>query len=268
MGAKTAGLFVNHRFLVDELGAKYTNLSEMERLRFALQFDTVTSAVEAVEKQQAWRATGTGKEICEAAAEVVQQATASGGWDNEPVRAAAPHAAVINEYITNRSTMTLSTVDGDLVYVIRASQIDDKALMDKVTVKQLGDYFLYAKEVHSLVANQRSQATGRLCNVIFANDISGVRKPPDKRFSQALTSSSDQYEFLYPSLAGPTMILNLPTILQAFVGLIKPLFPKAVQERLLFAKAPVLKSLDDLTPLATDATVKADFVQEVTGLLP
>lgn len=52
---------------------------------------------------------------------------------------------------------------------------------------------------------------------LFSNDISGVRKAPDKRFSKALTSSSDQYEDLYPSLAGPTMILNLPLILQAFV---------------------------------------------------
>ena len=34
------------------------------------------------------------------------------------------------------------------------------------------------------------------------------------------------YEKLYPSLAGTTMILNLPFILNAFVGLFKPLFPK------------------------------------------
>lgn len=87
-----------------------------------------------------------------------------------------------------------------------------------------------------------------MCSVIFANDISGVRKAPDSRFSKALTSSSDQYESLYPSLAGPTMIPNLPLILQAFVGLLKPLFPKSVQERLVFKRAPVLASLRELTP--------------------
>ena len=107
-----------------------------------------------------------------------------------------------------------------------------------------------------------------MCSVLFANDIVGVRKAPDKRFSQALTSSSDQYESLYPSLAGPTMILNLPFILQAFVGLLKPLFPKSVQERLVFKKAPVLASMKELTPLASDAALKTRFVREVKSLLP
>ena len=83
-----------------------------------------------------------------------------------------------------------------------------------------------------------------------------------------MTSSSDQYEDLYPSLAGPTMILNLPLILQAFVGLLKPLFPKSVQERLLFKRAPVLASLKELTPLAENMGVRLKFVREVKSLLP
>lgn len=274
MGAKTSGLLVNHRYVVEglpkavpEIATGHTKMSEMERLRFALQFKDLNKAVDAVKQRYVW-SQGPGKDICTAAAQAVAEATANGGWDNAPVRAAAPHAHLINDYITPKSVITLSTDEGDLVYVIRASLIDDKALMDRVTVEQLGDYFLYAKEVHSIVANARSAQTGRLCNVIFANDISGVRKAPDKRFSQALTSSSDQYEVLYPSLAGPTMILNLPFILQAFVGLLKPLFPKSVQERLLFSKAPVLKSLSELTPLATDPTTKQKFVQEIKSLLP
>jgi len=198
----------------------------------------------------------------------VAKATAGGGWDNVPVRDAAPHGDIINKFITPKAVITTSTEDGDLVYVIRASQIDDKALMDAATVEQVCDFFMYAKEVHSIIANQRSAATGRMCSVLFANDIVGVRKAPDKRFSQALTSSSDQYESLYPSLAGPTMILNLPFILQAFVGLLKPLFPKSVQERLVFKKAPVLASMKELTPLASDAALKTRFVREVKSLLP
>merc|ERR1712195_5912 len=81
----------------------------------------------------------------------------------------------------------------------------------------MGDFFLYAKEIHSLVANARSKQSGRLCNVIFANDITGTRKPPDALFGKALTASSKSFEKLYPGLAGPTMILNLPFILQALV---------------------------------------------------
>lgn len=267
MGANVKGLLVNHRYVVEELAKVDPELSEIERLRFALQFDSLVKATEAVKERAAWRQ-GTGAHICAAAAAAVQAATADGGWNNEPVYASAPYAAVINQYITPKSVMTTSTTDGDLVYVIRASAIDDKALMDAVTVEQLGEYFLYAKEIHALTANQRSEAQGRLCNVIFANDISGVRKAPDKRFSKALTSSSDAYEVLYPSLAGPTMILNLPFILQAFVGLLKPLFPKSVQERLVFTKAPVLASLKELSPLATNPEIRQAFVQEVVGLLP
>ena len=40
-------------------------------------------------------------------------------------------------------------------------------------------------QVHSLVVNARSERTGRLCNVIFANDITGTRKAPDPLFSKA-----------------------------------------------------------------------------------
>merc|ERR1712054_691404 len=105
------------------------------------------------------------------------------------------------------------------------------------------------------------ERTGRLCNVIFANDITGTRKAPDPQFSKALTSSSKSYEKLYPSLAGPTMILNLPFILQAFVGLFKPLFPPTVQARLKFESAPFLSKLKDLTPLTTNAASRKSFLK-------
>merc|ERR1711924_153370 len=182
-------------------------------------------------------------------------------------RDSAPHAALINPYITPKNIVTLSTDDGDLVYVIRASLIDDKAMMSKVSVDQLVEFLLYVKEVHSLVVNARSQRTGRLCNVVFANDITGTMKPPDPKFSKALTASSKSYEKLYPSLAGPTMILNLPFVLQAFVGLFKPLFPKVVQARLKFESAPFLAKLSELTPLTTDAKSRKSFLSEVESLL-
>ena len=261
-------LMEENKATIEKLGDIAPELSSMERLRFALQFDTLQDARKALRERQAWSKGKGASIVASARAAVEQAASAESGWDNNPVYAAAPHANIINNYITPKSVMTLSTDEGDLVYVIRASAINDKELMNQVSVEQVGDYFLYAKEVHSIVANQRSESTGRLSNVIFANDISGVRKPPDSRFSKALTSSSDQYEVLYPSLAGPTMILNLPFVLQAFVGLLKPLFPKSVQERLVFTKAPVLAGLKELTPLANDDRVRQSFVQEVKSLLP
>lgn len=125
---------------------------------------------------------------------------------------------------------------------------------------------MYVKEVHNLIADARSEKSGRLCEVIFANDVSGVKAIPDRRFSQALTASSEQYEKLYPSLAGPTLILNLPFILNAFIGLFKPLFPKTVQERLKFESAPVLARLEELTPLTTDINSRKSFLREVERL--
>ena len=161
----------------------------------------------------------------------------------------------------------MSTAEGDLVYVIRASLIDDTKMMRTVSVAQLVEFLLYVKEIHSLVADARSARTGRLCTVVFANDISGISQIPDRKFSQALTQSSEQYEKLYPSLAGATLITNLPFILQAFVGLFKPLFPKSVQARLKFAKAAYLSKLDELTPLTNDASARNAFLGEVKQLL-
>ena len=273
IGTKTEGLLINNRRVVDALaksvdGMDGVDMSGVDLLRFAMVHpEDERAAVDALQSAIKWRKTK-GKRIVESAKAAVEEATAGGGWNNEPVRNAAPHSDLINKYITPKAVITTSTEAGDLVYVIRASQIDDKELMDNASVDQVCDFFMYAKEVHNIIANKRSAETGRMCTVIFANDISGVRKAPDSRFSKALTSSSDQYESLYPSLAGPTMILNLPLILQAFVGLLKPLFPKSVQARLVFKRAPVLASLKVLTPLGTDKVVQTKFAREVVGLLP
>jgi hypothetical protein len=260
-------LLASNRKTVDSLASVSEDVSEIERLRFAMGFDTPSEAEHALRKALSYRK-GEGKSVIDAAQEAYETASIGGGWDNEVVRNSAPHASLINKYITSNNIVTVSTASGDLVYVIRASLIDDKKMMDNVSVQQLSDFFMYVKEIHSLVANQRSETNGRLCEVILANDITGVRKAPDSRFSKALSSSSSQYDKLYPTLAGPTMILNLPFILQAFVALFKPLFPKTVQAKLKFTKAPVLASMSELTPLATRGNVKNQlFMKEIDALL-
>ena len=266
MQMQVESLLNANKGLVESLAAIAPDMPELARLRFALAFPDPAEAKQNLMDTVAWRA-GEGRSIVESAAEAVAKATAGGAWDNEPVRAAAPHAAAINQYITPKNIITVSTNEGDLVYVIRASLIDDKAMMSKVSVDQLVEFLLYVKEVHSLVVNARSEKSGRLCNVIFANDITGTRKAPDPLFGKALTASSKSYEKLYPSLAGPTMILNLPFILQAFVGLFKPLFPKSVQARLKFERAPFLSKLGELTPLASDSNKRKSFLNEVNSLL-
>ena len=78
--------------------------------------------------------------------------------------------------------------------------------------------------------------------------------------------SMDSATWLSSSLAGPTLILNLPFILQAFVGFFKPLFPATVQARLRFESAPYLATFDDLTPLTTDGGKRKAFLDEVANL--
>jgi len=266
-GENVKSLLTANRATVDALAKTFPDVPEMTRLRFSLAFPSQSEARRALRESVLYR-TGAGKSLVENAAKAVKQATANGGWDNESVRKAAPHAASINQFITPKNIITLSTDEGDLVYVIRASLINDKKLMNKVSVAQMSEFFLYVKEVHNIVADARSLKSGRFCEVIFANDISGVRAIPDSRFSKALTESSQQYEKLYPALAGPTMILNLPFILQAFIGLIKPLFPKTVQNRLKFERAPVLAGLSELTPLSSNNDrARAAFLREVKSLL-
>jgi len=264
-GADVKSLISANRARIDSLASISADVSEITLLRFALAFPNQAEANRALRDTVAWRK-GVGKSIVNSAAEAVEKAMIGGGWDNDAVRDAAPHAAAINRYISTKNILTLSSDDGGLVYVIRASAIKDKELMSRVSVSQLVDFFLYVKEVHSLIANARSERSGKLCGVIFANDISGVRTFPDRRFSEALTASSQQYEKLYPSMAGPTMILNLPFVLQAFVGLIKPLFPKSVQSRLIFESAPILASLKELTPLSTNMDSRKSFLAEVKRL--
>jgi len=253
--------------VVDSLATVSEDVSEITRLRFALGFDTANEAKSALQEAIAYRSKGRGKAIIDAAQDAYETASIGGGWDNEVVRNAAPHANLINKFISSKNIVTTSTGSGDLVYVIRASGIDDKAMMDTVSVEQLSEFFMYVKEIHNLVANTRSEQSGRLCEVIFANDIVGVRKAPDPRFSKALSSSSGQYAKLYPSLAGPTLITNLPFILQAFVGLFKPLFPKSVQDRLKFVRAPVLAACKDLTPLTGSGAARKNFIAEIDQLL-
>ena len=189
MQAQLQSLLDANRGLIDSLASVAPDMPEIGRLRFALAFPDAAEAKANLREAVAWR-TGAGKPIVDAAAEAVAKATAGGGWDNEAVRAAAPHAAVINPFIDTKNILTLGTDQGDLVYLVRASQIEDKEMMAKVSVDQLTEFLLYVKEVHYLVVNAASERTGRLCNVIFANDITGTRKAPDPQFAKGAPAAA------------------------------------------------------------------------------
>uniref|UniRef100_A0A7S2WAI5 CRAL-TRIO domain-containing protein n=1 Tax=Rhizochromulina marina TaxID=1034831 RepID=A0A7S2WAI5_9STRA len=139
--------------------------------------------------------------------------------------------------------------------------------MSQVTPEEMVDFFLYCTEVNWQVLNARSDRMGRLCKVVTANDLSGIDLFGDATFRKALSASSKQGNALYPSLTGPTLLLNLPKLLGALVKVFKPLFPPAVQKKLKFEQGP-LGDVQDLTSLLTPTSPSRDkFLSEIQALL-
>ena len=172
---------------------------------------------------------------------------------HQPVRPPSPQIA------------TLSTADGDLVFCIRAAALDDAGLMASVSVEELTDFFLYEARSR-LIADARSRAaSGRLCRVITSRHFAASTFAGDASFRNALSASSKAATKLSPSLAGPTLLLNLPFLLRALVSLFKPLFPPAVLERLKFEKAN--NAPEDLAALLTDAGTRKAFLDELQTIL-
>ncbi|KAL1514944.1 hypothetical protein AB1Y20_004020 [Prymnesium parvum] len=242
-------------------------IDEVALLRVAMEHPgDAPGALAALEKVLAWRE-GEGSAITAAAAAAVDEARRGGAWDNSPVFAAAPHAAAIGKYITPRNCLTLPLDSGDLCYIIRAGAIDDGALMAEVSEAQVVDFFLYAKEVNRVVADARSAATGRLVRVVTANDLSGVDLFGDATFRKALSASSKKADEIFPSLNGPTLLLNLPFLANALVKLFTPLFPPKVRAKLKFEKGP-LAGVDDLTQLHNpQSSARSQFLAEIQAIL-
>ena len=258
---KAAGLGV-------DLSAKpYSN--DVFFLRYCLEededgVDPTTTLTETI----SWR-NGEGKAICDAAVGAIAEATAEeGGWNNEPVLKAAPGSAVISEFLNNNCLTTTSS-KGDLVYCIRAGKIDDVGLMKGLNgeIGPLVDFFLYAKEVNAIVANDRSLQSDKLLSIITANDLSSVKLVGgDKSFRSALSASSKKAASLYPCLNGPTLLLNLPKLLSALVKLFTPLFPPKVKERLRFEQGP-LSSIDTLADVTYGGIGRDKFLKELDDII-
>ena len=237
-------------------------------LRYCLASDDLAEQTSRLQGNLEWRL-GAGKSICDGATAALEQAGSSKSWNNSPVLAAAPHSAVISKYLMPSNVITTTSSQNDLVYCIRAGQIDDVGLMGQVSHEQMVDFFLYAKEVNFQVANQRSLETDQLKCIITANDLAGVKLVGGSAdFRKALSASSNQANTLYPSTNGPTLLLNLPALLSALVKLFTPLFSAEVKARLKFVQGP-LKDVSDLTLVATPSksSERATFVQQLDDVI-
>lgn len=246
-------------FLISENADKISSLKEVAAaiasdapeddvfyLRYALTGADEEEMKSRLEENVRWRSSGEGRLVCDAAKVAIEKATSGDDWNNDPVRAAAPYASVVNDFITEASIVTTSSRAGDLIYCIRAASIDDTALMNAISVENLAIFFLYTKEVNAAVANQRSIGSDRLVCVCTANDLSGVKViGGSAEFRKALSAASRKSNELYPCLSGPSLLLNLPRLLTALVKIFTPLFPEEVRKKIKFARGP----LSDVTAL-------------------
>jgi hypothetical protein len=134
-------------------------------------------------------------------------------------------------------------------------------------IDQLVDFFVYCKEVNAIVANQRSLVSDKLVCLVTANDLSGVKLiGGDASFRTALSSASKVAAKLYPSLNGPTLLLNLPALLGALAKLFTPLFPPEVRKRLKFEQGPLAK-VNDLMDVSYGGSQRAEFLSAIDNMV-
>ena len=213
-----------------------------------------------------WR-TGDGKAICDSAQAALKAATADGGWKNDIVMNAAPFSAKILKYLTPSNILTTATSQGDLICCILAGSINDVDLMKAVSIEEMVDFFVYAKEINCVVTNTRSLKSDKLQCLLTANSLEGVKLiGGEAKFRTALSGSSKVTDPIYPNYNGPTLLLNLPSLLGALVKIFTPLFPPNVRERLRFVKGPLLGNLD-LTQVLQGGAERPKFLKDIDGAI-
>lgn len=237
-------------------------------LRYVLNdaYDDEEQRTAALKSNLQWRM-NEGNSIVSSAHEAIASAMEGGTWSNEPVRNAAPNAKLINEFIQSPQCITTSLpTTNDLVYCVRAGKIDDTGLMETVSVDQMVDFFLYCKEVNAKVADMRSLQADSLVKIVTCNDLTGVKLiGGSSDFRTSLSNASKKANELYPSLNGPTLMLNIPSLLRPLVKIFKLLLPKAVMKRIRFENGP-LKDVADLREIADGGAGRDEFVNQVTTL--
>lgn len=271
-------LLTTHQSSIASLKDIATKISENEDvapqtdvfyLRYILNdsYDDDEQRIAALKSNLQWRM-NEGNTIVTSARKAIQSAMMEDGkWNNEPIRNAAPHAKLINEYLTSIQCITTSLPStNDLIYCIRCGKLDDKGLMSAVSVDQMVDYFLYCKEVNAMVADMRSLHADSLIEIVTCNDLKGVKLVGgSKDFQKSLSAASKKANDLYPSLNGRTLMLNLPSLLGPLVTLFKLFLPKAVTKRLRFENGP-LKDVEDLREIADGGKGRDEFVDQMNAL--
>ena len=252
----------------------------------------------------AWRR-GVGRIVLEKAQEAVNEASNAtadasasttarqkGRWRNAPVQKNLPHKFAVGEFLTDEQlTYVLDGQRARLVCCIQGRRIDEDGLMraleaqsspddhamtcvdveeavDTLAMRRLQHSFLYSKAVNARVCALLSLKTGVMVTVVTVNDLKDVALRSTKlagQFRAALGGAARRGDRLFPTLAGPTVIANLPKAIQLLVGLVANLFPVSVRRFLTFAR---IDSLDDgLRRLLVEPDASAAFLDDVDEVI-
>ena len=145
--------------------------------------------------------------------------------------------------------------------------VDVEEAVDTLAMRRLQHSFLYSKAVNARVCALLSLKTGVMVTVVTVNDLKDVSLRSTKlagQFRAALGGAARRGDRLFPTLAGPTVIANLPKAIQLLVGLVANLFPVSVRRFLTFAR---IDSLDEgLRRLLVEPDASAAFL-DVDGTI-
>ena len=146
--------------------------------------------------------------------------------------------------------------------------VDVEEAVDTLAMRRLQHSFLYSKAVNARVCALLSLKTGVLVTVVTVNDLKDVSLRSTKlagQFRAALGGAARRGDRLFPTLAGPTVIANLPKAIQLLVGLVANLFPVSVRRFLTFAR---IDSLDDgLRRLLVEPDASVAFLDDVDEVI-
>ena len=132
----------------DDDDAAVVPTNDVFYLRYLLEtsYESDEERVEALKRNLEWRKSD-GKHIVMSARDAIKAAHSgenSKKWNNKPVEQAAPHSDRIGKYLTSVQCITTSLPSSnDLVYIVRAGKIDDKALMSSVSVDEMIEFSSY-----------------------------------------------------------------------------------------------------------------------------
>ncbi|KAI8812570.1 hypothetical protein BJ742DRAFT_792881 [Cladochytrium replicatum] len=150
-------------------------------------------------------------------------------------------------------------IDGSPMFIIRSGLANLNQLFIQVTNEQIFDWLLFQRERAFSLCDEATRRTGRIIKVVTVNDFatsvpgtapSGNRYGSavmDRRFLKTIGAVSKLSEVYYPQLLGLSVMLNVPSTLNAVFTIARPFLPKKTLEKMRFCKGVTFKPSNSAT---------------------